>query len=65
MHQQKIDDAAALTDTARIFQWGIEGGRPPSGTAGVQPEWFYKGDGSQLKATGEDLVSPAFALDGG
>ena len=25
MHQQKIDDAAALTDTARIFQWGIEG----------------------------------------
>src|SRR5690606_29117542 len=32
---------------------------------GVQPEWFYKGDGSQLRATGEDLVSPAFALDGG
>lgn len=29
MHQQKIDDAAALTDTARIFQWGIEGGALP------------------------------------
>ncbi|HEX2147528.1 MAG TPA: AraD1 family protein, partial [Pseudorhizobium sp.] len=40
-------------------------GKPADGQEGVQPEWFYKGDGSQLRATGEDLVSPAFALDGG
>ena len=33
--------------------------------AGVQPEWFYKGDGSTIAAPGADLVSPAFALDGG
>ncbi|MCO5732255.1 AraD1 family protein [Rhizobium sp. SSA_523] len=53
------------TDSMRMFLMGVEGGKPQAGAVGVQPEWFYKGDGSQLKATGEDLVSPAFALDGG
>ena len=53
------------TDSMRMFQMGVEGGKPAQGEEGVQPEWFYKGDGSQLRATGEDLVSPAFALDGG
>ncbi len=53
------------TDSMRMFLMGVEGGKPKGGEAGVQPEWFYKGDGSQLKATGDDLVSPAFALDGG
>ncbi|MBP2550718.1 hypothetical protein J2858_003658 [Neorhizobium galegae] len=53
------------TDSMRMFLMGVEGGKPKDGETGVQPEWFYKGDGSQLKATGEDLVSPAFALDGG
>ncbi|MEB3901995.1 GguC family protein [Pseudomonas putida] len=65
MHQQKIDDAAALTDTARIFQWGIEGGRPTPGTVGVQPEWFYKGDGSIVVRPGQAFQSPAFAEDAG
>ncbi|MCK8778553.1 FAH family protein [Rhizobium sp. NTR19] len=53
------------TDSMRMFLMGVEGGKPQPGQAGVQPEWFYKGNGSQLRATGEDLVSPAFALDGG
>lgn len=53
------------TDSMRMFLMGVEGGKPAEGQTGVQPEWFYKGDGSQLRATGEDLVSPAFALDGG
>jgi len=53
------------TDSMRMFLMGVEGGKPKPGQAGVQPEWFYKGDGSQLRATGEDLQSPAFALDGG
>ncbi len=65
MHQQKIDDAAALTDTARIFQWGIEGGRPTPGTVGVQPEWFYKGDGSIVVRPGQAFQSPPFAEDAG
>lgn len=65
MHQQKVDDAAALTDTARMFQWGVEGGRPASGSAGAQPEWFYKGDGSIVVRPGQPLQSPAFAEDAG
>src|ERR1700744_5419779 len=35
-----------LTDSMRMFQWGVEGGRPTDGNAGIAPEWFYKGDGS-------------------
>jgi hypothetical protein len=31
----------------------------------VQPEWFYKGNGTQAVAPGSPLTSPAFALDGG
>ena len=42
MHQQAGDEAT-LTDTMRIFKWGVEGGKPAAGQAGVQPEWFYKG----------------------
>jgi hypothetical protein len=53
------------TDSMRMFLMGVEGGKPKAGETGVQPEWFYKGNGTQLKATGEDLTSPAFALDGG
>ncbi|MGH8142775.1 MAG: AraD1 family protein, partial [Steroidobacteraceae bacterium] len=29
-----------------------------------QPEWFYKGDGSAIVASGQPLVSPSFAKDG-
>src|SRR5262249_12576117 len=32
---------------------------------GLQPEWFYKGDGSILRAHGEDLEIPAYGWDGG
>jgi hypothetical protein len=55
----------AQTDSMRIFLEGLQGGRPPAGTAGVQPEWFYKGDGSSIVPTGAALEMPAFALDGG
>lgn len=64
MHKA-AQSAEKPTDSMRMFQMGVEGGKPADGQVGVQPEWFYKGDGSQLRATGEDLVSPAFALDGG
>jgi hypothetical protein len=64
MHKA-AQSAEKPTDSMRMFLMGVEGGKPKPGEAGVQPEWFYKGDGAQLKATGEDLVSPVFALDGG
>ncbi len=53
------------TDSMRMFLMGVEGGKPKPGETGVQPEWFYKGDGSALVETGGALVSPAFAEDGG
>jgi hypothetical protein len=54
-----------LTDSMRMFLMGVEGGKPADGVEGVQPEWFYKGDGSHLVAPGAPLTSPAFAQDGG
>ncbi|MET0610954.1 MAG: AraD1 family protein, partial [Pseudomonas caspiana] len=64
MHQQAGDEAS-MTDTMRIFKWGVEGGKPQAGQAGVQPEWFYKGDGSIVVRPGADFSLPPFAEDGG
>lgn len=62
MHAKaKADDA---TDSMRMFRMGLEDGKPAS-LPGVQPEWFYKGNGFHVAAPGQPLVSPAFALDGG
>ncbi len=54
-----------LTDSMRMYQWGAEGGRPDSGHVGVQPEWFYKGNGTILRAANHPLDVPPYALDGG
>ncbi|MGE0405188.1 MAG: AraD1 family protein [Candidatus Korobacteraceae bacterium] len=56
---------AAPTDSMRIYQWGVEGGRPAPGEIGVAPEWFYKGCGTILRAHGESLTVPPHAEDGG
>lgn len=55
----------ALTDSMRMFQLGLQGGKPRAGETGVQPEWFYKGDGSVIVAPYRPLMNPAFALNGG
>jgi hypothetical protein len=57
--------AERQTDSMRIFLEGVEGGKPPAGETGCQPEWFYKGDGSQVVGPGESLIMPSFAQDGG
>ncbi len=57
--------AMAVTDSMRMYQWGVEGGRPPAGAIGVSPEWFYKGNGSIVRAHGEPLLVPRYAEDGG
>jgi hypothetical protein len=54
-----------LTDSMRMFRAGVEAGRPSQGSIGVAPEWFYKGNGSVLRAPGEPLVVPGYAEDGG
>ncbi len=53
------------TDTMRMFRMGIEGGKPAPGQVGVQPEWFYKGNGHAVAAPGAPIPSPAFAKDAG
>jgi hypothetical protein len=63
MHRAAAAEPAP-TDSMKMFLMGLEGGKPASGP-GVQPEWFYKGDGSQLVAPGDPLRAPAFALDAG
>jgi len=66
MHQKlNRTEAHALTDSMKMFQLGLQGGKPAEGATGVAPEWFYKGDGSILRAPGAAIESPAFALDGG
>jgi hypothetical protein len=53
------------TDSMKMFQMGMDGGKPAHGEPGVQPEWFYKGDGRSLIAPEQPLRSPDFALNGG
>jgi len=56
---------AEVTDSAKMYKMGLDGGTPAEGKIGVQPEWFYKGDGSILRAHGEELTTPPYAWDGG
>jgi hypothetical protein len=65
MHKKLDGGEAELTDSLKMFKMGLEGGRPEKGKAGVQPEWFYKGDGRWLVPPGGALPKPSFALDGG
>lgn len=65
--RDKMHKAAAagqVTDSMRMFMMGVEGGKPAPGAIGAQPEWFYKGNGDGVVATGQPLPSPGFALDG-
>lgn len=62
MHKKS---GAELTDSMRMYQMGVQAGRPAEGKAGVQPEWFYKGNGSILRAHGEGLSIPGYGWDGG
>jgi hypothetical protein len=59
------DAEATMTDSMRMFQWGVDQGRPKDGKAGIAPEWFYKGDGSVIRAPFEPLEIPSHAEDGG
>jgi hypothetical protein len=54
-----------LTDSMRMFRMGLDGGRPERGKCGVAPEWFYKGNGTILRACGDILHVPGYAEDGG
>lgn len=57
--------AEDLTDSMRMYRWGVEGGKPAAGEIGVAPEWFYKGTGDSLRAHNQPLSIPEYAGDGG
>jgi len=65
MHKKAAENEEQMTDSMRIFKWGVEGGKPAPGSAGVQPEWFYKGDGSIVVRPGAPIPVPGFAEDAG
>lgn len=66
MHKKTSEAAEeTLTDSMKMFKMGLENGKPKAGEKGVQPEWFYKGNGFEAAAPGAPLISPSFALDGG
>jgi hypothetical protein len=66
MHKSNQQAAEApLTDSMKMFRMGLEGGKPAPGEIGVQPEWFYKGNGHIVAAPGQPIPSPAFAKDAG
>jgi hypothetical protein len=65
MHRKIGGDMETLSDSMKMFRLGVEGGKPAAGQRGVQPEWFYKGDGSIVAASGQALTMPEFSLDGG
>ena len=64
MHKKEAT-AIPKSDSRRMFELGLEGGRPAPGHRGAAPEWFYKGDARILRAPGEALDIPPFASDGG
>jgi hypothetical protein len=65
MHQAAMQDPSTLTDSMKMFRWGLEGGKPAGGGVGVPPEWFYKGDGGIVTRPGGSITVPDFGEDAG
>jgi hypothetical protein len=65
MHQKIGQQDAELTDSMKMFKWGVEGGKPAGNLPGMQPEWFYKGSGMNVVACGRPFAAPDFAEDHG
>ena len=53
------------SDSMKMFLMGVNGGKPANGPTGIQPEWFYKGNGETVVPPEAPLVSPSFAMDAG
>jgi len=61
----KPDPAKPMTDSMRMFESGLAGGRPKEGEIGAPPEWFYKGNGSVMRGPFDPLTVPSHGEDGG
>jgi hypothetical protein len=49
------------SDSMRLFEQGLAGGKPVGDEIGAMPEWFFKGTGASLVPPGAALSSPNFA----
>jgi hypothetical protein len=65
MHAKLTKATDELTDSMKMFKAGVEGGKPKGSKPGMQPEWFYKGNGRNVVGCGSPLSSPDFAEDNG
>ncbi len=60
-----LEQEGNLTDSMKMYLMGADGGHPEDGKVGVQPEWFYKGNGLMLRGHNDFLDVPAYANNGG
>jgi len=58
-------EQAGMTDSMSMYRSGEKGGRPRDGEVGAQPEWFFKGTGQCLVASGSAIHVPHFSLSAG
>ena len=65
MHTIADTNEATKTDSQKMFEMGLRGGKPAPGERGIQPEWFYKGNGTVLRGHNDFLDIPDFSEDGG
>jgi hypothetical protein len=63
--QSMHESTGPISDSMKMFQIGLEGGRPKNGCIGASPEWFYKGTGHIVRACNEPLDVPWHGEDGG
>jgi hypothetical protein len=63
--QSMHENSGPISDSMKMFQIGLDGGRPASGCIGAAPEWFYKGTGEIVRACNEPLDVPWYGEDGG
>jgi hypothetical protein len=61
----KTEEPKQKTDSQKMFEMGLAGGKPKLGERGVAPEWFYKGTGAILRGHNDFLDIPSFSKDGG
>ena len=67
IHRDKMhkDNHLPKTDSKKMFEMGLQGGKPKAGVRGIQPECFQKGSGVILRGHNDFLDIFAFAEDGG
>lgn len=65
MHTIDDTDEGTKTDSQKMFEMGLRDGKPAPGERGIQPEWFYKGNGTVLRGHNDFLDIPDFSEDGG